>query len=267
MPVKYEKVGNVAVFTFENGKVNQITPPMHKELYDYMEEFLKDSSIHAGVLTGAGTQAFSGGDDIKNNWSKDSLHETLVAHFQRSTDESANSRPGWERDMRTIDRYKPIVGALNGPALGMAFIYSILLMDIRIASPNAWFGLPEIKYGMGGAGAATQLWRHLPPAIAMSMVLEGEPLSIEDAHKFGLVNEIVDQDKLMPRAMEIAEKIASYPPIAVRVEMEGFYRSMDMSKRDTHSYLSHLYRLQRAAYLTGENVSGTPLDPNAPEQK
>jgi enoyl-CoA hydratase/carnithine racemase len=99
----------------------------------------------------------------------------------------------------------------------------------------------------------------------MSMVLAGEPLPVEDALRYGLINEIVDHDALLDRAIEIAEKIASYPAIAVRVEMEGFYRSMDLSRRDTAGFMSHLYRLQRAAYLTGENTSANPLDPNAPE--
>ena len=266
MSVKYEKQGRIAVFTLENGKVNAFTPPMHKQLYDHIDDFIKDPDIHAGVLTGTGRQAFCGGDDIKNDWSMDSLHDTLMAHFQPSTDKSAKARPGWEREIRSIDRYKPIVGALNGPAIGMGFIYAMLFMDIRIAAPNAKLGLPEIMYGMGGAGGSTQLWRQLPPPIAMSMVLTGDPLSAEDALRFGLINEIVDHDKLLNRAIQQAEKIASYPPLAVRVEMEGFYRSMDLSRRDTAGFMGHLYRLQRAAHLTGDNVSANPLADNAPEQ-
>jgi enoyl-CoA hydratase/carnithine racemase len=265
MSVKYEKHGHIAIFTLENGKVNAFTPAMHKQFYDHLDDFLRDPEMHSGVLTGSGKQAFCGGDDIKNDWSLDSLHDTLTAHFHPSNDASANARPGWERELRTIDRYKPIIGAINGPAIGMGFIYAMMFMDIRIASPNAVLGLPEIMYGMGGAGGSTQLWRHLPPAIAMSMVLAGEPLPVEDALRYGLINEIVDHDALLDRAIEIAEKIASYPAIAVRVEMEGFYRSMDLSRRDTAGFMSHLYRLQRAAYLTGENTSANPLDPNAPE--
>lgn len=266
MNVLYEKHGAVGVFTLDNGKVNAITPPMHKQFYDHLEDFLHDPDMRAGILTGAGTRAFSGGDDIKKDWNRPTLHENLMAHFRPSLDEDADRRPGWDRDLRSSERYKPIVGALNGPALGMGFIYAINFMDIRIATPDAYLALPEIAYGMGGAGGSTQLWRHLPPAVAMNMVLMGDKLSAEDALKFGLFNEIVEHDRLMDRAMECAERIASHPEIAVRVEMEGFYRSMDLSRRDTTAFMYHLYRLQRAAYLSGENTSGTPLDPNSPEQ-
>ena len=104
---------------------------------------------------------------------------------------------------------------------------------------NAKLGLPEIKYGMGGAGGSTQLWRHLPIPIAMSMLLTGESMSAEDALKFHLINEIVEPEHLMERALEIAGKIAAMPPLAVSVEMEAFYRSMDLSRQESRSADMH----------------------------
>ena len=267
MTVRFEKENHIAIFTLDNPKVNALTPPMHKEFYDHMQAFLTDTDVHVGILTGAGKRAFCGGDDIKNDWNLPSLHDTLIAHFRPSKAEDANRRPGWEREMRRFDRFKPIVAAINGPAMGMGFIYLMLHTDIRVATPNAMLGLPEIKYGMGGAGGSTQLWRHLPIPIAMSMLLTGEPLSAEDALKFHLINEIVEPERLMERALQIAGKIAALPPLAVSVEMEAFYRSMELSRQDNMAYMSNLYRLQRAAYLTGENTSNAPLAENSPEQK
>jgi enoyl-CoA hydratase/carnithine racemase len=161
MSVKYEKHGHIAIFTLENGKVNAFTPAMHKQFYDHLDDFLRDPEMHSGVLTGSGKQAFCGGDDIKNDWSLDSLHDTLTAHFHPSNDASVNARPGWERELRTIDRYKPIIGAINGPAIGMGFIYAMMFMDIRIASPNAVLGLPEINVRDGWC-------RWLDPVMAAS---------------------------------------------------------------------------------------------------
>ena len=91
-------------------------------------------------------------------------------------------------------------------------------------------------------------------------------MTAEDALKFHLVNEIVEPEHLMERALEIAGKIAAMPPLAVRVEMEAFYRSMELSRHDNMAYMGHLYRLQRAAYLTGENASNAPLAADSPEQ-
>ena len=232
MTVKYEKNGRIAVFKLDNGKVNALTPRMHKEFFDHLRDYLNDEDLRCAILTGAGERAFCGGDDIKNDWNYPDLHDSLQAHFQPSDEDNPDIRPGWDRELRTIDRYKPIIGAINGPAIGMGLIYALQFMDIRIATPNTILGLPEIKYGMGGAGGSTQLWRHLPPAIAMSMVLTGESITAEDAVHFGLINEIVEQPQLVARAMEIASTIASHPPLAVRVEMEAFYRSMDLNRRD-----------------------------------
>mgnify|MGYP001160947265 CR=1 FL=1 len=267
MKIHYQVEGPIGIFTLDNGKVNAITPQMHKELHDHMKSFLSDNSVRCGVMTGAGQQAFSGGDDIKTDWGYPDLHDTLMAHFSPSSEDRTTIRPGWERELRAIDRYKPIVGALNGPALGMGFFYVMTFMDIRVATPNAFLSLPEIAYGMGGIGGSTQLWRHLPPSVAMDMVLLGEKLTAEQAQTYGLYKKIVDHPDLMETALGYARKIASFPELGVRVEMEGFYRSMDMSRRDNSAFMEHLYRLQRAAYLTGENASAHPLDPTSPEQQ
>ncbi len=266
MSVHYSTHGEIGVFTLDNGKVNAITPPMHKEFHDHLKDFLHDPKMRVGILTGSGNRAFSGGDDVKRDWNRDSLHETLVGHFRPSTEADRDHRPGWERNLYQLERYKPIVGALNGPALGMGFIYAMNFMDIRIATPNAYLAVPEISYGMGGVSGSTQLWRHLPPAVAMNMALMCEKLTADEALRFGVYNKIVEPGELMPCAMEHAERIAAHPEIGVRVEMEAFYRSMDLSRSDNRAFMTHLYRLQRAAYLTADNTSGNPLDPNSPEQ-
>jgi enoyl-CoA hydratase/carnithine racemase len=257
--LRYETDGPIAVFTLDRPKVNAITPAMHKAFYDRLQEFLADRSIHVGILTGAGERAFCGGDDIKKDWSYPSTGETLMAHFWPSDEKSAEHRPGWDREVLEADRFKPIIGAINGPAMGMGLMYLICHTDIRIATPNARLGFPEIKYGMGGAGGMTQLARHLPPAVAMWMLLTGEPLTAEAALKHDLINEIVEPERLMDRAMEIAQLIASHPPLAIRTEMELSKRAMDLPRRESAVLATHLYRLQRAAYLSQPGTTAAPL--------
>src|SRR5690625_2197370 len=123
MSVKYEKVGKVAIFTIDNPEVNAFTPLMHKEFYEHLKSFLSDTEINVGILTGAGERAFCAGDDIKNNWGHGSLEEDLKAHFLPSDATPSHLRPGWERYVALMDRYKPIIGAINGPAMGMGMFY------------------------------------------------------------------------------------------------------------------------------------------------
>lgn len=259
MSINYERHGKVAVFTIDNPKVNAFTPAMHKEFHDHLQSFLSDPDIHVGILTGAGSRAFCGGDDIKNQWSHGSLRADMDAHFQSSAATAADCRPGWERETGLMDRYKPIIGALNGTAMGMGTFYVLTHTDIRIAVPEAKLGLPEIAYGMGGAGGLAQVGRHLPRAVAMYMLLTGEPITAQEALSYHLINEIVEPDQLMVRAMEIAEKIASHPPLAVRVEMEAFNWGMELPRRDAVAHTTHLYRLQRATHLLDPDNTATPL--------
>jgi enoyl-CoA hydratase/carnithine racemase len=259
MTIRYEQRGKVGIFTMNRPKVNALTPAMHKEFHDHLLAFLSDQSVHVGILTGAGDRAFCGGDDIKNDWGYGTSEDNLNAHFWPSDNEHSHLRPGWERELKNIDRFKPIIGAVNGPAMGMGLIYLLCHTDIRISVPGAKLGFPEIAYGMGGAGGTTQLARHLPQAVAMWMLLTGEPLTAEEALKHDMINEIVEPDRLMERAMEVAEKIAAHPPLAVRVEMEVFKRSLDLPRRESLAFTTHLYRLQRAAYLAKPGTTSTPL--------
>lgn len=266
MPLTYEKTGKIGIFTIDNPKVNALTPEMHKEFHDRLREFTADQDVHVGILTGAGDRAFCGGDDIKQDWGYASLEANLNAHFWPSTQEHAQKRPGWEREVKAVERFKPIVGAINGPAMGMGMIYLICHTDIRIATPNARLGLPEIAYGMGGASGTMQLARHLPPAVAKWMLLTGEPMTAQDALRHDLFNEIVEPDTLMDRAMEVAGMIAAHPPLSVRVEMEVFQKSQDLPQAESRAFASHLYRLQRAAYLTQPGNTATPLAAGRPQE-
>ncbi|MEO1194367.1 MAG: enoyl-CoA hydratase/isomerase family protein [Pseudomonadota bacterium] len=257
--VHYEKRGKVALFTLDNGKVNALTPSMHKEFHDLLVDFTTDTSVHVGILTGAGSRAFCGGDDIKHDWGHGSMAETLDAHFWPSKPDHPDARPGWERELKQVERYKPIIAAINGPAMGMGLIYLLNHADLRISVPGALLGFPEVAYGMGGAGGTTQLARHLPQAVAAWMLLTGEPLTAEEALKHDMINEIVAPERLLERAFEVAETIAAHPPLAVRVEMEVFKKSMDLPKQESINLAMHLYRLQRAAYLAQPGTTAAPL--------
>jgi enoyl-CoA hydratase len=117
---------------------------------------------------------------------------------------------------------KPIIGAINGAAvaggLGIA-----LGCDIVIAADHATFGLPEVRRGLVGVGAGTRTAQRIPPAIALEMILTGEPIGAQRAAALGLVNRVVALADLMSTAMAIAVQIAANAPLAVRFSKRLVY--------------------------------------------
>lgn len=250
MPLHYEKSGPIATFTIDNGTVNVFTPEMHLQLYEALIDFQRDPLLRVGILTGSRGRSFCAGDDIKTPLPALSAHEALAAHLAPHAHEAEKglTRPGWEQDVMRLKRNKPIVGAVDGYCLGQGLIYLLLLTDLRLATPEASFGFPEIAYGMGGAGGMTRLGRHIPHALAMEMLLLGQRIDSATAHQFRMINRIVPQDDLMASARAMADAIARHPPVAVQLELDAYNRCMDMPKEQAADYAGTLFRFQRVAY-------------------
>lgn len=248
--LRYEKSGDIATITIDNPPVNVFTPAMHRQLYEILREFNADRDVRCGILTGAGDRSFSAGDDIKSERPERTRVEVVERHLAPSEAFETEEYPGWEHEVMTLPRYKPIVGAVNGYCFGQGFIYLNLLTDIRYAAENAQFGMPEIAYGMGGAGAALNLGKMIPHVAAMELLLLGEKISAEKAERLFLVNGVVEAGKLMETAQAAAERIASHPPLGVRIEMESYQRSFDMPRGDAMALAGHMYRMARSVQST-----------------
>jgi len=250
MPIHYVKQGAVATFVIDNGRVNVFTPEMHRTLYEALTDFIADPALRVGVLHGRDGASFSAGDDIKAELPALTPHQALEAHLFPHVHEDALglTRPGWEQDVMRLRRYKPVIGAVDGYCLGQGLIYLLLLTDLRLATPRAEFGFPEIAYGMGGAGGMVRLGQQVPHAIAMEMLLLGDRIPADRALSTGLINRIVAQDDLLPAAQAMALRIADHPPVGVRVEMEAYQRAQDMPREQAADYAGTLFRLQRIAY-------------------
>lgn len=252
MPIRYDTEGEVAVFTIENGAVNPTTPAMHKELHAALTAFLRDTRIRCGILTGAGDRAFCAGDDIRTPRRDATTEQVLADHLWPHSSEGETPHDfSWSRDVLAMERYKPIIGAVNGWCVGMGLIYLLTLTDLRIAASTARFGFPEIAYGMGGAGGSTRLLRMMPHTAAMWMLLTGDPVTAEEAERAFLVNRVVPPERLMDEARAVAAKICRHPPAAVRVEMEASYRAQDLGRAEAIAFTKHLYRLQRLGLAAG----------------
>lgn len=249
MPIRYETLDGVATITIDNGPLNVLTPVMHRELHDVLKAFLVDPDARVGILRGRDGGAFCAGDDIKTPLPERTRQEELEGWlFLHQNEGDAPHRPGWDVDVMKMERHKPIIGAVDGYCLGQGMLYLLMLTDLRVATDRAQFGLPEVAYGMGGAGGLSRLGLQIPHVVAMRFLLTGEFMPAADALRYHLVNEVVAPERLTEAATALAAKIARQPPIAVRVELEAYYRSFDLPRDDNLRYALNLYRLQRLGY-------------------
>lgn len=257
MTIQYDVQGSVGVITIASGKVNPMSPAMHRELHEVLVRFLADDQVHCGVLRGDGERAFCAGDDMKvetvelDSPEAQLRSELSPVHRLPGADESWE----WAYENATMDRYKPIVGSVRGWCLGGGLALLLGLTDIRVAGDDAKFGLPEIAYGMGGAGGYMRLTRSIPYTAAMSLLLTGDTIDANEARRIHLVNEVVPAQDAFGRALAIAKKIASHPPLSVRLEMEATLHADDMTRRDAYRYGDRLYQLQRLAAGESESAS------------
>jgi enoyl-CoA hydratase len=199
--IEYTHDGRVAVITLNRPHAdNAITTAMGARLTEILETIAVRPAVRAVILTGAGHRAFSVGSDLRQR--KDMTKEDWL-----------RQRQDFDRTLYTVRQLrKPIFTAVNGIAYGGGCELT-QSTDFIIASDNAVFGQPEAMLGLAAGGGSPAL---LPPGKAMQMLMTGEPISAQEAHRLGMVNDLYDQNELMDAAHRIAEKIASNSPTAVQ---------------------------------------------------
>lgn len=206
MPLDVALDDGVATITLNRPEsMNAIDPALRAELKAAWVRVRDDPAILVAVVTGAGEQAFCVGTDLKA--AAMPVRGEAVAAFGGG--DSDHLLAGLETD-------KPIICAINGYALGGGLEIA-LAADIRIAVPNARFGLTEARVGsIPGAGGTQRLPRIVGRSMAMQMLLTAEPIDAETALRCGLVSEIVPADRLGARATELATAITRNAPLSVR---------------------------------------------------
>ena len=212
----YEKRDHVAILTFNRPeRRNALSPETMVRLADAWRDFRDDDALRVAILTGAGDQAFCAGGDLARLM-------PLFTGARQPEDEWDHRLMAEAGDimstalLRPFALYKPIVAAINGYALagGSEILQST---DIRIASSQASFGLSEAQRGLvPGGGSMVRLPRQVPYCKAMEILLMGDRISAEEAHRIGFVNEVVAPEALMPRALEVADRLARNAPLALR---------------------------------------------------
>ena len=205
----YEKKGKIGVVTINRPeRMNALHPPANFELHEIWNDFERDPDVWVGVLTGAGEKAFSAGNDLR-----------YTAEHGRDMVRMAES--GFGGLTRRTTCFKPILAAVNGFALGGGFEMA-LACDIIIAADHARVGLPEPRVGlMAGAGGVHRLPRMIPQKIAMGYILTGRHMTAQEAHRLGVVNEVVPLAELMPTVMKWAGEILECAPLSIRASKQA----------------------------------------------
>lgn len=202
-PVLYELSERIATITINRpGQMNAIDAAATRSLRDAVQRFESDEDAWVAIITGAGDRAFCAGMDLKA--------------FAAGEESEILGGPGHFGGFVRADTSKPIIAAVNGFALAGG-CEIVLACDLVVASETARFGTPEVKRGIfAGAGATFRLPRRLPPAIAMEMLLTGDPIDARVACDLGLVNRVVPAVDVMAEARTLAERITANAPLPVR---------------------------------------------------
>jgi E-phenylitaconyl-CoA hydratase len=205
---------------------NALSQPMREQLRTAVRELDDDPTISVVVVTGAGSVFCSGSD----------LSDGAAA----TPSSLARAKPV---TAPFDDLTKPLIAAVNGPAVGGGFEI-VLAADIRVAATSAWFSLPEVKIGsLPGSGGTQRLARALPPAIAALLLYTGDRLSAADAHRLGLISDLVEPDALLSTVHGIAGRVAANAPLSVRAVKAALQAAVEQP-------LAPGLALERALFVT-----------------
>lgn len=207
--VTYEKRGQVAVITLNRPTVlNALNIQMHTELAGVWDDFEADEQILVGVLTGAGSKAFSVGQDLK---------ELAQRTSTGARGPSIGSRgQGYPRLTERFGMSKPLVARVNGYAFGGGFELA-LACDLIIASEHAEFALPEARHGLiPGAGGVFRLLRQIPTKTAMGYLLTGRRITAQRGYDLGFVNEVATSQGLDSAVEGYVADILACAPLSIR---------------------------------------------------
>jgi len=214
----YEKQDGIGCITLNRPQaLNAYNLRMRDELYEVLGAIRDDPEVEVVILKGAGEKAFCAGADLTEFLAAPSPIIARQARFERDV---------WGLFLSIA---KPFIAALHGYVLGSG-IEMALCCDIRLASEDARFGLPEPGLGIiPAAGGSQTLPRTIGGAAALEMLMSGRWLTAEEAYRVKLVNRVVARADLLPEAERLAAKIKSYNPLAVSYAKQAVTRGLDLT--------------------------------------
>ncbi|MCX5824310.1 MAG: enoyl-CoA hydratase [Deltaproteobacteria bacterium] len=233
-----EQNEGVAIITLNRPeRFNSFTTSMYREFPRILDQLKRDDEVKAVILTGAG-KGFCAGSDVS-----DRLGKRLKEGGEGSRFETLQRVGAIALNIADFD--KPIIGAINGTAVG-AGLSLTLLCDIRLASEKARFGAVWLNVGLvPDVGATYSLPRIVGKEKAMALILSREVIGAEEALKIGLVSKVFPHDQLMKEAKKLAKSITSAPSVAVELTKRALQRSLDNDLRTQLDYESYAQNICR----------------------
>ncbi|MHC1585623.1 MAG: enoyl-CoA hydratase-related protein [Candidatus Syntropharchaeia archaeon] len=238
----YEKKEGIAKITLNRPKaLNALNLDIITEIKEAIEDAKNDDNVKVVIITGAG-RAFAAGADIKWMVDKDALEiRDKYIKFGRDV----------LREIELLE--KPVIAMINGIALGGGNELA-MACDIRIASEKAIFGQPEVNLGIiPGYGGTQRLPRLVGKGKAKELVLTGDSIDANEAYRIGLVDKVVPPEELENTVMEMAKKIMSKGPIAIKAALSAINRGMEM---DLESGLSYETEMEILCFFTEDSREG-----------
>ena len=241
MPIHVQTEGDhLLVITIDRPERKNAMDLVHfRDLAGAWRDFRDDDDLWVAIVTGT-DGCFMSGADLRDYVPQITALSEQIAAGEVDEIDGCKLTDGTEAVLRNMKLYKPIVAAIDGPCVagGMEMLGGV---DIRIATPRATFGVLEPKRGLfAGGGTTARLPRQVPYAAAMEFLLTAEAFPAARALELGLLNEIVEPDRLMARAREWADRILANGPLAVRATKESVVRGMSGTLREAYKIESEL---------------------------
>ena len=233
--VKTRREGVILEVTLDRPKANAIDLATSRLLGETFKAFRDDDSLRVAIVKTAGEKFFSAGWDLKAAAGGDAVDGDYgVGGF------------GGLQELRDLN--KPVIACVNGMAVGGGFELA-LSCDLIYASEHSSFALPEIRAGTLADAATIKLPKRIPYHVAMDLLLTGRWMDVAEAHRWGLVNEVLPADKLEERVWEIARLLAGGPPlvfaaikeVARAAEVMGFQETMNRITKRQFATVDELY--------------------------
>ena len=223
MNILVEKREHITIITINRPESrNALDIDTSRELAQHFIDFRDDPEAWVAIITGAGSEAFCAGGDLK----KMGQYYSSMSSLERRHDREVN--PGIGGITRNLSIWKPIIAAINGHCLAGGLEIA-LSCDIRIAEPQATFGLTEVKWGIiPGAGGTQRLPRLIGISRALEMIITARRINAEEAFQWGLINQMVPAETALSASVKLAEMICKNGPLAVRAAKEAAVRGMDL---------------------------------------